>query len=64
MPDLKLESEIKRIFKESRSNYGTRKIQAKLKEIGITTSRRKIGEIMAKGTFSLQFDICVSDINL
>ena len=48
MPDLKLESEIKRIFKESRSNYGTRKIQAKLKEIDITTSRRKIGEIMAK----------------
>lgn len=48
MPDIKLESEIKRIFKESRNNYGTRKIQAKLREIGITTSRRKIGEIMAK----------------
>lgn len=48
MPDLKLESEIKRIFRESRSNYGTRKIQAKLKEIGIATSRRKIGEIMTK----------------
>ena len=37
-----------RIFRESRGNYGTRKIRAKLKEMGITTSRRKIGQIMDK----------------
>jgi len=48
LPDIKLESEIKRIFKKSRNNYGARKIQAKLKEVGITASRRKIGEIMVK----------------
>ena len=48
MPDIKLESEIERIFKESRNNYGTRKIQVKLKEAGIVASRRRIGQIMAK----------------
>ena len=48
MPDIKLESEIMRIFRESRSNYGTRKIRVKLKKIGITASRRKIGQIMDK----------------
>ena len=27
LPDIKLESEVERIFKKSRRNYGTRKIQ-------------------------------------
>lgn len=48
MPDIKLESEIMRIFRESRGNYGTRKIRIKLQEVGLTTSRRKIGQIMSK----------------
>ena len=48
MPDIKLESEIMRIFRESRGNYGTRKIKVKLEEIGIVVSRRKIGQIMSK----------------
>ena len=48
LPDIRLESEVKRIFKKSRNNYGTRKIQVKLKESGIIASRRRIGEIMAK----------------
>ena len=37
-----------RIFRESRGNYGTRKIRIKLQEVGLTTSRRKIGQIMSK----------------
>lgn len=48
MPDIKLESEITRIFRESRGNYGARKVKVKLEEIGLTASRRKIGEIMTK----------------
>lgn len=48
MPDIKLESEIMRIFRESRGNYGARKIRVKLQEAGLTVSRRKIGQIMAK----------------
>lgn len=48
MPDIKLESEIMRIFRESRGNYGTRKIRVKLSKVGITASRRKIGQIMVK----------------
>lgn len=48
MPDIKLESEIMRIFRESRGNYGTRKIRIMLREIGIVASRRKIGQIMTK----------------
>ena len=48
MSDIKLESEIMRIFRESRGNYGARKIRIKLQEVGITASRRKIGQIMTK----------------
>lgn len=43
-----LENEILRIFKESKNNYGTRKIKNTLKRQGITASRRKIGNIMNK----------------
>ena len=37
---------IKGIFRESRSIYGTRKIQAKLLKLGFNVSRRKISNIM------------------
>jgi putative transposase len=43
-----LENEVIRIFKESRNNYGTRKIKIELQNKKITTSRRKISEIMEK----------------
>ncbi len=42
----KLVSGIKRIFQESRSNYGTRKIKAALRDNGYQVSRRRIGRIM------------------
>ena len=48
MPDITLEAEVKRIFEESRRNYGTRKIQVELRKKGLQVSRRKIGEIMKK----------------
>jgi putative transposase len=41
-----LTAEITRIFKESRNNYGTRKIKAKLKQDDYQISRRRIGRIM------------------
>jgi putative transposase len=34
------------IFKESKSNYGTRKIKEELRKLDFTVSRRKIGRIM------------------
>lgn len=44
--ETKLISEIKKIFQESRNNYGTRKIKATLRENGNQVSRRRIGRIM------------------
>ena len=44
--DIKLESEIIRIFKESKNNYGTRKIKFELSKLGYQVSRRRIGIIM------------------
>lgn len=38
--------DIIKIFKESRRNYGTRKIKHELMKIGILASRRRIGRIM------------------
>lgn len=46
--DSQLENLIIIIFKDSRNNYGTRKIQAILKRQNITVSRRRIARIMAK----------------
>ena len=48
LPDLELECEIVNIFKESKNNYGTRKIQVKLREKGLIISRRRISCIMKK----------------
>ena len=41
-----LVEEIKKIFKDSRNNYGTRKIKKELEKIDLTVSRRRIGRIM------------------
>jgi len=46
--EVKLENEIIKIFRESRNNYGTRKIKKELQRRGIVASRRKIGNIMKK----------------
>ena len=46
--DTKLENEVISIFKESKNNYGTRKIKVELNKKGIIASRRKIREIMDK----------------
>ena len=43
-----LENVVIRIFRESRNNYGTRKIKYKLEKENIILSRRKIGTIMKK----------------
>lgn len=44
-PD-KITEDVIQIFKESRRNYGTRKIKHELKTLGIIVSRRRIGRIM------------------
>lgn len=41
-----LVTEVKRIFKESRNNYGTRKIKKELVKLDQQVSRRRIGRIM------------------
>ena len=41
-----LASEIREIFRQSRNNYGTRKIKVELFKKGYTVSRRHIGRIM------------------
>ena len=46
--EAKLENAVIRIFRESRNNYGTRKIKKQLEREGIMVSRRKIGHIMKK----------------
>lgn len=46
--DSKLENEIITIFKNSRNNYGTRKIKKELDKKGYQVSRRRIGSIMRK----------------
>lgn len=40
--EIVLVTEIKRIFKESRNNYGSRKIKIELEKAGYRISRRKI----------------------
>jgi len=46
--DSDLDNAIIKIFKDSRNNYGTRKIKVMLKNMGIIASRRKISKIMTK----------------
>jgi putative transposase len=44
--DIKITEHIKRIFRESKNNYGQRKIKVELQKLGYQISRRKIGKIM------------------
>ena len=44
--DIRLESEIIRIFKESKNNYGSRKIKIELEKLGYQVSRKRIREFM------------------
>lgn len=44
--DKELENEISRIFKESRNNYGSRKIKVELEKIGYQVSLRRIRKYM------------------
>ena len=46
--DSELENEIIHIFKDSRNNYGSRKIKVELKKKNIIASRKKIRRIMDK----------------
>ncbi len=46
--EVTLENAVIRIFRESRNNYGTRKIKRQLERGGINASRHKIGQIMKK----------------
>jgi len=47
-PNTELENKVIKIFKDSKDNYGTRKIKACLSKENINASRRKIGKIMKK----------------
>lgn len=47
-PDSELEEEICEVFRQSRNNYGTRKIKQVLAKSGKQISRRRIGRIMRK----------------
>ena len=44
--DSKLDNEVIKIFKQSKNNYGTRKIKNELEKKGYIVSRRRIGRIM------------------
>lgn len=44
--DRKLENEIIRIFKESRNNYGSRKIKVELQKLGYQVNLRRIRKYM------------------
>ena len=66
--DSDLENEVIRIFKESRNNYGTRKIKKELNRSGTIASRRFIGRMMKKyglvSNYTLsQFKVQRTDVN-
>ena len=48
---------VKEIFRESRQNYGTRKIKVELKKLGYVISRRRIGRIMKNQGFVSNYTI-------
>jgi putative transposase len=52
-----LTAEITKIFKESRNNYGTRKIKIKLSDLGYQVSRRRIGRIMKQEGFVSSYTV-------
>ena len=50
----KLTQHIKEIFKNSRNNYGFRKIKVELKKKGIIASKRRIRRIMKENTYTVK----------
>ena len=46
--EIAIENAVIQVFRDSRNNYGTRKIKKELEKQNISLSRRKIGEIMNK----------------
>ena len=50
----KLTQHIKEIFKNSRNNYGSRKIKVELKKKGIIASKRRIRRIMKENTYTVK----------
>lgn len=55
--DSTLEDEVIKIFRESRNNYGTRKIKKELKKAGLIASRKRIGRIMKKYGLVSQYTV-------
>lgn len=55
--DSALEDEVIRIFRESRNNYGTRKIKSELTKTGFIASRKRIGRIMKKYGLVSQYTV-------
>ena len=55
--NIELENKIKQIFKESRNNYGSRKIKVELKKKGYNVSMRKIRRIMKANNFISNYTI-------
>ena len=52
-----LVAEITKIFRESRNNYGTRKIKVKLAALNYQVSRRRIGRIMKQEGFVSNYTV-------
>jgi putative transposase len=52
-----LESAVVKIFRESKNNYGTRKLKVELKKLDFIVSRRKIGKFMAKNCLLSNYTI-------
>ncbi len=55
--DSKMETAVIKSFKESKKNYGTRKIKDDLNDLKIVASRRKIGQVMKKYGLKSQYTI-------
>ena len=55
--DSGLENEVIKIFKESRNNYGTRKIKKKLHKAKFVASRKRIAKIMKKYGLVSQYTV-------
>ena len=61
--EIKLENAIIRVFRESRNNYGTRKIKKQLQREGMMASIRKIGQIMKKYSMVSNYTIARYKVN-
>lgn len=55
--DTELENKVIKIFKDSRNNYGTRKIKKELSKLKYEVSRRRIGKIMNKYGLVSQYTV-------